>query len=382
MSRNLGRVRGFTLVELLVVIGIIALLIGILLPALNKARAAAQTAACLANLRTLSQAMVAYTAENKGALPGSGWSTGGAFFDFSQTPPTARSFTTSNMPGTNEPLDWVGPLSHQMGIKNPAIDGTDPVARFKAYLDLKWTMCPSNVGNFATARTAGTNDIGLVQSLSYCTSTLFLCKPWDTYSATGKPELNGNLVIPLNGTKPLVTLPSGYGPRLNKIGDGSRKVYAADGARATIPSGGKVVPPPVYQIVTSAGGTGWDSSTYADPGAFGGASLSAYRIAVPGNATAVPPFDPRVMAYRHGALSGFKPRGSYRMNVVFFDGHGETLDDVAAANPSLWMPKGSVIFPTVGIGGSAVAGTKTVWSDVQSLYCPGITSNSQPWTSP
>lgn len=60
---------GFTLVELLVVIGIIALLISILLPALNKARAAASAATCLSNLRTMGQAWNIYMDEGKGNLP-------------------------------------------------------------------------------------------------------------------------------------------------------------------------------------------------------------------------------------------------------------------------------------------------------------------------
>ncbi|WP_428940314.1 type II secretion system protein [Fontivita pretiosa] len=60
---------GFTLVELLVVIGIIALLISILLPTLGRARLAAQRTVCLSNMQQMAQAIYIYGAQFKGAVP-------------------------------------------------------------------------------------------------------------------------------------------------------------------------------------------------------------------------------------------------------------------------------------------------------------------------
>jgi prepilin-type N-terminal cleavage/methylation domain-containing protein/prepilin-type processing-associated H-X9-DG protein len=70
-QRRPARRRGFTLVELLVVIGIIAVLIGILLPALGRAREHAKRAQCTSNLRTLGQAMYLYANASRDRLPNS-----------------------------------------------------------------------------------------------------------------------------------------------------------------------------------------------------------------------------------------------------------------------------------------------------------------------
>ena len=92
--------QGFTLVELLVVIGIIALLISILLPALNAAKERANRVKCASNLRQVGQGLMLYANDNKGAYPRVRYKLNGALKAF--TNPAAVDPHANNGPTEND----------------------------------------------------------------------------------------------------------------------------------------------------------------------------------------------------------------------------------------------------------------------------------------
>jgi prepilin-type N-terminal cleavage/methylation domain-containing protein/prepilin-type processing-associated H-X9-DG protein len=118
--------RAFTLVELLVVIGIIALLIAILLPALNKAREAGRTLKCLSNLRVLGQASLQYSIDNKNCfLPSVMWGAGENSSTVDYWPMLLvykKYIPNQNLGGLNNSAS-AGPISYNSVLVCPSVQG-------------------------------------------------------------------------------------------------------------------------------------------------------------------------------------------------------------------------------------------------------------------
>jgi prepilin-type processing-associated H-X9-DG protein len=124
MVQKASNPTAFSLVELLVVIGIIAILISLLLPSLSRAREQSRRVQCLSNLRQLGIAIVMYTNENQGKLP--------------RPAPTNFDFSLPEDPG-----DWVyWQQFPTTGTKRNLADS--PIAKFLGVSLENILHCPSD----------------------------------------------------------------------------------------------------------------------------------------------------------------------------------------------------------------------------------------------
>ena len=374
-----GRFGGFTLVELLVVIAIIAILVAVLLPALSKARKAANTIACASNLRQILMAMQTYVSQNDGYIPG-GPNTTGAFL-LEPLPQNGKpvfdpQYGENNCPGISQIWDWQAPLATIMGLSfNQAADITSRVQRYHVLMNYGVFNCPEN--QFLAIEYSGDNGVITAANAPYNSCIMPAYIVAEDFLLSGAPKGSKDTLPVRYGeyadSYNDFVLPSTYVPKITKVGLTSQKIYVSDGGKYS-----EAGDPPNYVVSYSAdsapasgggpaNGGGTSGGAYADYGAWDYYSRALCRANAPGNAGATVSGDGRLYGFRHGGQTIHGPADSFTFNAGFFDGHVETMGDLQAANPSLWNPPGTVC-------SAGATGNNAVQGDAYKRYCNGTGS--------
>ncbi len=304
MAGDLCRRGGFTLLELLVVVAIIALLLSMLVPSLSSSRDLAKQVTCATQLRTLVQAAIDYSLEYNDAIPGSPLTSG---MHFTQTPGNE----------VWKPGDSISDWYDFAGAVLPMLTSQWPDDREKLIgrITQKQFACPANQETYGPYP----QDEGypVIQAASYLTMNTFMRGGTDYYYRYLREPPAGitidevwKVAWPDNYD---VMMPERYRPQFERVGKASLKVLLADGFRFFEPPSTK--------------------------------DYCVYEKAFAGNQSAHPPCDiesreygetgAAELSYRHG-------KGTI-INAAFFDAHVESLKKTDSRRPEYYFPTGSVV---------------------------------------
>jgi prepilin-type N-terminal cleavage/methylation domain-containing protein/prepilin-type processing-associated H-X9-DG protein len=322
--RNLRRrqfrrtTRGFTLVELLVVISVIVLLIALMLPTLGRARSAAHQTICMHNLRQIGMGHAVYQVNEREYIPGpntSGYNWNATFANQRSSYPIM-------------PDDWYSPIFGS-SLALPASRNE----RLLAITNSKFHCAANRFRyDYIYPNGVGWPAANTIFQVSYSAPFTMLYYFDSAHAASmGQPagRYFGNIF-----DQPVDVRPAKNRFRVTSIGSPSMKVAAMDGSRyldgnsqisLNVDSGS------LFGSNFSCRGPGLNQF-YQDNG-------EPYKFLVDNvNEVRLHPLAKRY-AYRH--LND-------TINTAFFDGHAENLTSAASRKVELWYPKGSIVLNRAG----------------------------------